>query len=73
MLMHRIWPVRKAVHQTDASGQVIGLGEVRLKRRLSLYLCYLNFCTKEYIWDKLAETDQSETLQREGRILRAFG
>lgn len=23
-------------------------------------------------WDKLAETDQSETLQREGRILRAF-
>lgn len=70
MLMHRIWLVRKDVHQTDASGRVTGLGEGRLKRSLLLYLCY--FCTKEYIWDKLAETDPYETLQREGRILRAF-
>lgn len=44
----------------------------RVDRKRTLILSYLNSCTEEYLCNQLAESDQSEPLPREGRILKAF-
>lgn len=49
------------------TGDWIGGGWIE-KRTLTS--CYLNFCTKEYMWNKLAEIDQSDTLSKRRQDFR---